>query len=224
MPCSKKSEILLASRPNPKGTLKCFSAQASLYRFPPFSHRPSAPTEPEGPETFATFSKGDPHFFLSSHALRHSQFAHNPTPTPKPTAEIAEHGFAETPRVSETLSWRGGRTAFWGAPAQAACLFTCSHRPPPAPPASISPGWGCRGGPILVTELDPRFAERAPAQARLGPAAVQPRRPRAPPPPRHGWDPAFFPRACPYLPRPPIGPTPGASLVGPHQSAEACAL
>lgn len=84
MPCSKKSEILLASRPNPKATLKCFSAQASLYRFPPFSRRPPAPTEPEGPETFATFSKkGDPHFFLSSHALPTFPIRTQPHPHPE---------------------------------------------------------------------------------------------------------------------------------------------
>lgn len=63
--------------------------------------------------------------------------------------------------------------------------------------------------------------DRAPTGARLGPAAVQPRRPRSPPPPGPGSAPIFSPRTCPYLPRPPIGPTPGASLEGPDQSAEA---
>lgn len=114
--------------------------------------------------------------------------------------------------MSATLSWRGGRTAFRGAPGLAACLFTCSHRPPPAPPASISPGWGCRGGPILVTELDPRVAERAPAQARLGPAAVQPRRPRAPPPPRHPAKAGIQPSS------PEPAPTSPARPLAPHQA------
>lgn len=75
-----------------------------------------------------------------------------------------------------------------------------------------------------MAALGSGVVETDPTGAHFGPAAVQPSRPRSPPPPHRGSAPVLCPRTCPYLPRPPIGPTPGASFEGPHQSAEACAL
>lgn len=91
------------------------------------------------------------------------------------------------------------------------CLFTCSRRPPPAPPASISPGWGCRGGPISVAALDSWVLERTPAGARLGPAAAQPS-PAGPAHPRH-------PAAAPLQPSSPEpAPTSPARPLAPRRA------
>lgn len=102
-------------------------------------------------------------------------------------------------------------------------LFTCSHRPPPVPPASMSPGWGCRGGLISVAALGSRVLERTSAERSSGPPLSSPSAPLTLTA-VHCSVPVLFPRTCPYLSSPPIGPKTGASLEGPHQSTEACPL